>query len=281
LFRHFLSLCLLTSAIAAAQPDATEQARILQLMRQYAANYKTPDVAFDMVLTHFRAPLGSENWKQTFASETKWISYGGHSYSCCWERKRGKWVTAIPRAGVRQYWKESWYIPGAGAFPWDGSKAAITWNRWDTARNHRVAVFDYCVSNEDSNYIAFPKSVRIPHSPEGIPWSGPVTDITYSFRIPYCGEIWVDPESGGVWRLSDTVAAFPARLSTRKTSGVVEYDSVTLGSAAYLLPVKNTVIMDARTERLRPEYVYRNYRKFEADSSITFFSADSTIKYPH
>jgi hypothetical protein len=121
---------------------------------------------------------------------------------------------------------------------------------------------------------------KVPHSPEGIPYSGPVTDIRYAENIPYCGEVWIDPDTGGVWRLSDVVE-YPARFKTRKSSGVMEYDSVTLGAATYLLPVKNTVIMDARTERSRPEYVYRNYRKFEADSSITFFSADSTIKYPH
>jgi hypothetical protein len=267
--------------VAAAQPDAAEQAQILKQMRQYAAAYKLPDVAFDQILTHFRAPLGSENWKQEWVRETKWIAHGGHFYGCCWGRKKGKWVIALPRTGARQYWKESWYIPGNGVFPWDGAKAAITWNRWDTARNHRLAVFDYCVSKEDSHYLAtgFPKMARVPHSPEGIPFSGPVTDIPYSVNVPYSGEIWVDPESGGVWRLTDVATEFPARLKGRRASSATEYDSVTLGAATYLLPVAHTVVLDTVTERLRPEYAYRNYRKFEADSSITFFTADSTIKY--
>jgi hypothetical protein len=272
------------SGLAAAQPDAAEQARILKLLRQYAAAYTLPDVAFDQILTHFRAPVASEYWKQTFTSETKWIAHGGHVYGCCWERHKGKWViAAVPRAGGRQYWKEAWYIPGDRVFPWDETKAAISWNRWDTAPNHRVAVFDYCVAKEDSHSIAtgFPKMARIPHSSEGIPYSGPVTDIPYSVDVSYCGEIWVDPETGGVWRLSSVVAEYSARFKTRRMSSVTEYDSVMLGAATYLLPVAHTVVMDTRTERLRPEWVYRNYRKFEADSSITFFTADSTIKYPH
>jgi hypothetical protein len=56
---------------------------------------------------------------------------------------------------------------------------------------------------------------------------------------------------------------------------------VTLGTTQYMLNVMTVDVTENSADTNRYESVFRNYRKFEADSSITFFGADSAITYRH
>jgi hypothetical protein len=283
-------LCLLVfSGTSVAQDDAppgsAEQERILTLMRQYAAKYqKTPDVAFDQTLTSFRGRIGSDAWQEEWKNDQSRIAHDGRVYLCCLSRKKGKWrVDTNPiAAGGRQYWTEAWSLPGHTVFPWDGSKATVVWDRWDTRRDHRLAVFNYSVSQRDSHYLVttFPNAAKIPHSGD-VPYSGPVTEIHDSANAPYSGSVWVDPATGSIWRCSDIVKETPARFRTRYASNVEDFDQFTIGTTEYLLLVARVEVVRTKVEMLRGEWAYRNYHKFDADSSITFFGTDSSITYRH
>ena len=289
-WKPLLPLCLLVfSGTTVAQDDAppgsAEQERILTLMRQYAAKYqKTPDVAFDQTLTSFRGRIGSDAWQEEWKNDQSRIAHDGRVYLCCLSRKKGKWrVDTNPiAAGGRQYWTEAWSLPGHTVFPWDGSEATVVWDRWDTRRDHRLAVFNYSVSQRDSHYLVttFPNAAKIPHSGD-VPYSGPVTEIHDSANAPYSGSVWVDPVTGSIWRCSDIATEIPARFGTRYASNVENFDQFTIGTTEYLLLVARVEVVRTKVEMLRSEWAFRNYHKFEADSAITFFGADSSITYRH
>ena len=92
---------------------------------------------------------------------------------------------------------------GFGVFPWDGSLATVAFGHWDVLRGHRVAVLHYSVAKEDSHWIVteFPVKARVPYSPEGIPYSGPVQVVRGSTTLAYAGTLCVDPQTGGIWRV--------------------------------------------------------------------------------
>jgi hypothetical protein len=257
-----------------ALPDAPERDRILKLMREYAASYHLPDVMYDQMLTLSRRPSGSETWRTVWMNESRRIAHDGREYLCC---RLGKHNKPAPNQ-----WVQSWYVPGSDTFPWDGSKASLVWNRWDVVRGHRVAVFDYSVTQQDSHFIMpyFRDKAVIPRL-DGAPYSGPVTDLRNSAVLPYAGSMWVDPSTGAIWRLSMQIGEFPARFKIKHSSAVTDFDLVTLGTTQYLLKVADVEVLPYSADTDRCERLYSNYRKFEADSSVTFFGVDSTINYRH
>jgi hypothetical protein len=245
-----------TMAQTDVPPGAAEQERILTLMRQYFASYRQPDVAWDQTITGFQGRAGSGKWHKEFTLySTRIAKYDeGREY---W-RPAGGNGKPLPHA--------KWHatmLNHAGFKPLEETRAAFVWDRWDTVRGHRVAVFDYKVSQRDSGWVY---------------WKVSGTD---SAIVPYSGYICVDPATGAIWRFSDVVTEIPARFPDRYVSGVEDYDQVTIGATQYLVRMTRTVTMIQRGEggAVRDEWVYRNYQKFDAASSITFFGVDSTITF--
>jgi hypothetical protein len=261
--RFTVALCLLAfGSEAAAQddppPSQSDQERILALMRQYVASYKVPDVAFEQAITFF----GSSG-PGTLSSQR--IHHDGHTYFCCRTGKNGKQIPGE--------WREPFTPHYSTLFPWGRDHATTVWNRWETLQLHRLAVFDYQVKKEDSTALTCEKPVW-----SGGPFSGHVT-CRYSEKIPYHGAVWVDPETGAIWRNTDTQDEFPARDKIRYNASIEEYDEIVIGTTPYMLVVRIETTTRTKIDAERNETVFRNYRKFEADSNITFFGADSSIKF--
>jgi hypothetical protein len=253
-----LALCLLafravTTAQTDAPPDTAEQERILTLMRQYAASYRMPDVAYDYTTTSFDSPAGSNKWHQRSAGDSSRLVHDGREYWCV-TGKNGK-----PSKLAK--WKEVGIYP-TGLFEALASRATLVWDRWDTLRARRFAVFNYSVGQQDSKWILPERGIA-------------------SARVPYSGSVHVDPVTGAIWRVSEVVNEIPARFKTRHISGVRDYDQVAMGTTQYLLLMTHSVIIRPNLWDVdeRDDWVYRNYHKFDADSSITFFGADSSITY--
>ena len=78
------------------------------------------------------------------------------------------------------------------------------------------------------------------------------------------------PATGAVWRISDTAAEIPPQLLTREISTTIDYDEIPIGDRTYLLPVQATVSVLLQTKKIRNEMEFQDYRKFAADSAVTF-----------
>lgn len=245
-----------------APPDAAEQEQILTLMRRYATSYRMPDVAYEQTIVSSEGRVGSNKWHTVGGSNSNRLAHDGREYWCCASISVGGRTRKPP---AHPKWKN------AGLFSFSqfealATKATIVWDHWETLRAHRLAVFNYSVSLKDSEW-GLDRAVK-----RGSDW----TLIKSGVYAPYSGSVYVDPATGAVWRITQVITEIPAPV--KFISGVADYDEVMIGTRQYLLPVTSSTIIRRDTDR-RDEWFFRNYHKFDADSSITFFGADSSITF--
>ena len=77
----------------------------------------------------------------------------------------------------------------------------------------------------------------------------------------------------------------PSSFPLREASTVLDYDFVKIGDRTYLLPLRAEVRMRSEHYLTRNDVEFRQYRKYSADSSITFdtpepISEDQTKEQP-
>ena len=88
----------------------------------------------------------------------------------------------------------------------------------------------------------------------------------------YSGSVWIDKESKNVLRIEEQTGPMPADFPFDKAETVVEYNFVRLDAKSYLLPVHSEILTCQRgsSSCTKNEINFQNYRKFTADSTITF-----------
>jgi VWFA-related protein len=100
------------------------------------------------------------------------------------------------------------------------------WTRWETIRGKRVAVFRYSVDRRNSDYTVG-WCCRSGHSRQTVPG--------------YSGELFVDPMSGSVARVT-MQAALSLSFPTQRLDTMVEYGPVNIGGETYICPVRSVII---------------------------------------
>lgn len=89
----------------------------------------------------------------------------------------------------------------------------------------------------------------------------------------YTGSIWVDKQSARVMRIEQQARSMPLLFPFDTTESATEYDFIRLATPeAFLLPVDAEVLSCVRGSSVcaRNRIEFRNYRKFGAESSVTF-----------
>jgi len=134
------------------------------------------------------------------------------------------------------------------------SQAEFHWESWKTIRQRPAAVLSYRVEKAHSSYA-------LNFDPGG-----------YMHRqvVGYHGAIEVDLETGGVMRLVYEADAIPKDFPMQFASTAVDYGFVEVAGRQYLLPVRSEIETNADGFRSRNISEFKDYRKFSADSSITF-----------
>ena len=87
------------------------------------------------------------------------------------------------------------------------------------------------------------------------------------------GSVWIDKETSRVLRIEQSGKGMPALFPFDTIETTVDYDFIRLGtSGPYLLPVESEVLSCQRGTSIcsRNKIEFRNYRKFGAESNITF-----------
>jgi hypothetical protein len=98
-----------------------------------------------------------------------------------------------------------------------------------------------------------------------------------SFRPAYGGAIWIDKATSRVLRIEMSARSVPREFPLDQIESTVDYDFVQIGDRKFLLPTHSESLSCTRgtTECTRNVIEFRNYRKFGADSNITF---EDTVK---
>jgi len=242
----------LVGAHAQPAPTPAEQDKLLESMHRYAAQYVSslPNFLCVQVTRQLEAGLKSNRWHKGDTLVSKL------SYNRGREQRTLDLVNGKPADPARHHWRTPLVTEGEFGILLSrvlgpDSEAWFTWSRWETLRSHSLAVFDYSVDKQ--------------HSTLSLSLSGLAKAI-----VPYHGSVFADPATGAVWRITDTATEIPASLLTREIGTTIDYDQIEIGGKSYLLPIEAVVSLLLETKKVRNEMEFQDYRKFEADTSITF-----------
>lgn len=98
----------------------------------------------------------------------------------------------------------------------------------------------------------------------------------HAFSPGYTGAIWIDKQTSRVLRIELQAQNMPRDFPLDQVESAVDYDFVLIGDGKYLLPTHSEALSCARASTrtvsgcTRNVIEFRNYKKFSADTSITF-----------
>jgi hypothetical protein len=247
----FLALPLASTAFE-APPDPAEQDRLLAAMHDYADHYisSLPNFICTQVTRQLEAGKKSDRWHKGDTLTTTLMFNRGR------EQRKLVLVNGKPVEEGPKRWHTPLITEGEFAILLSRvlgaeSQAYFTWGRWETLREKRLAVFDYSVDKQHSTLTLS------------------LSDLAKA-TVAYNGSVWADPATGAVWRITDTALDIPPALLTRAISTAIDYGEVVIGEKKYLLPIEATAALLLETKKVRNEMEFQGYRKFEADTVITF-----------
>jgi hypothetical protein len=231
-------------------PSAEEQKRIIESAREYALGYskRLPDFICTQVTRRYVDPSGLEFWRNADTITTrlsffeqkedyKVITINGRMVDVPYQRLDGATSSGEFGTMMRELFEEQ-------------TQARFEWQRWGTLRGKRNHVYSYYVAQPNSKWTV----------------SYQRTDIT---TPGYRGMIYIDRDSLEVTRITldaDLPPSFPIQMATT----ILDYDSTDISGAKFMLPLRAEVRMRSGKDLVKNEVEFRLYRKFGADTSITF-----------
>ncbi len=92
------------------------------------------------------------------------------------------------------------------------------------------------------------------------------------YKPAFKGRVWIDKETNRVLRIEQRALALPHDFAYDTATSNIDYGFVPIDGKSYLLPIRseNTACFTATSNCSRNVIEFRNYRKFGADSVITF-----------
>ncbi len=134
--------------------------------------------------------------------------------------------------------------------------------RSSTIVNRSSYRFDFSVEQENSHWFIHASS--------------------QSYQPAYTGAIWIDKETSRVLRIEMTAKNMPSSFPLDQVESATDYDFVMISDGKFLLPVHSEALSCTRGTSLcsKNSIDFRNYRKFGADTAITFDTDDAPKKKP-
>jgi len=222
-------------------------------MRTYAAGYidRLPNFICVQTTTHSTAGTKGDRWRKKETQAVQLVFAGGKEKRTI-QAVNGKPVSNGRWRGTRnELTTEGEFGILLANILGPDSSAEISWGGFDSVRGHDAAMVKYSVDKEHS-------TLRLSR------------DYLASAYVAYYGEVFADPATGAVLRITKELSDIPPELETENSQTVIDYGKVAIGGIEYLLPSSAYIEMRIRSGRLRNEMSFDGYRKFEANSTITF-----------
>lgn len=235
--------------------DAVSQDQLLSTARQYASRYMAslPSFVCTQITDQFEAGKKAKYWHKGDRLTEQLVWDQGR------EQRTLQLVNNRP-VSQQSFWRSPLVSQGEFGNLLDSvlgtsSPASFAWRGRETVQDKRVGVFEYQVDHE--------------HSPLRLNLG------SIQAAIAFHGLIYLDETSGAIWRITDEAADLPPQLQTKSVWRSVDYGELFIGADRYVLPVRATVLLDTGQSKLKNELRFEGYRKFGADSHITFASDDT------
>jgi hypothetical protein len=237
-------------AVKTNAPSNEEQGRIIDAVREYALNYsdQLPDFICAEVTTQYAGPKSGGLSK-----------VGEVSSHLTYFQKRETYQPYLVNGSISQASYEK--IPGArsvgdfgsmllGIFA-PSSQAVFEWDRWDRSGDTQVMVFSYKIARENSNWEL-------------------VADGGQSMVTAYHGSVMIDPKSRVVLQISTIADGIPPGFPIQAAEDTLAYAPRDISGHQFLLPQAVQIRMSGADGQSRLEKRFANYKKYSADSAISF-----------
>jgi hypothetical protein len=249
--------------VGAPEPSAAEQTAMLDRMRDYASQYigTLPDFLCRQTTAQYEAgKKAGARWHRGDVLTVRLVFREGK------EQRQLQLVNNKPLDRTSRGWRTPLVSEGefgslvANVFD-PVTDAQFTWRGWENIETKRVAVFNFAVDRDHSRL------------------SLSLSDLAKAI-VPYGGTVAADAESGAIWRIVSGTDQIPKAVRTRRIQTTISYAPVTIGAKSYLLPSQAEVYMLTDNDQVRNVLAFDDYRKFEAESTITFGSPDTPSPQP-
>ncbi len=245
-----------------AIPSEAQQQQMLSRVRGYVQQYvaNLPNFICDLVTRQFHADEKGKHWHKGDTLISKLTFNAGR------DERTLEMVNNKPLAAQHRHLFQPLITEGEFGTLMEGvfapaTEAEFSWAGWQMLRGRRVAVFNYAIDQQHSNTNLS------------------LDDVKKDY-LPYHGSIYADADSGAILRITSILTDFPDELLTNSMSTVVDYEPISIGGQSYLLPAAAVASDGTPTRSDRNELEFRNYRKFETNSRITFASDDERTTGP-
>jgi hypothetical protein len=132
------------------------------------------------------------------------------------------------------------------------TETEFAWQNWFTLRGRRMHVYSYRVTVSKSNY-----HIKVP-------------ERKLNLVTGYHGLIFIDALRHMVHRITLHPDGIPPSFPIQDVSLALDYEYNRIGDADYLLPLQFELRSREGSLLVKNDVDYDNYRKFTADSNITF-----------
>ena len=241
------------SQIHAAQP-APPPDGLLEKARRAALNYAAslPDFLCTEVIHRYEDPRGANRWSNLdvltvrlsyyqHAEDYKLTAIDGNPTTLDYMKTGGP--TTKGEFGALLYLL---FHPQSGAM--------FHWKGWTNYHKRRAAVFTYKIDQAHSSYrVSF----------------GTTVDGPNSILAPYHGEVYVEPETGGILHATQ-LAELPLNFPIRQSDTTVDYAYAAVGGRQYLLPARAEITLASGRYKGRNEVQFQKYQRFNTESTIDF-----------
>jgi len=239
---------------AEPKPSEEEQARLLEQIRGTALNYtrSLPDFICTQVVKRYVDRYGRDRWTPIDTLTVK-LSY--------FDQKEDYQLLTIDNKPTSLDYMNSGGSTSRGEFGtilnvlFDPKSAGeFNWKNWTRLRKRRAAVYTYRVDRVHSSYVV---SIQLDEANLAKTVAG------------FHGEFVADRDTNMLLHLTFE-AELPASFPARQAVTSLDYDFAEVGGRQYLLPLQAEVEMRSTRLHTRNSVTFHDYRKFEADATITF-----------
>jgi hypothetical protein len=252
--RAGFSFVLLAALACAQQPSAQETAAAVELSRKVALEYgkSLPDFMCTQLVRRYQDMTHRSLWRAVDLLTIR-LSYYEHN-----EDHKLVLVDGKPTEQTYSALQGTITVGEFGATLLQifdpASAAAFKWEKWTHSHKRPAAVYAYQVDLANSKYGL---NFRLP-------------DKQYHTMVGFHGVVEVDRESGEVLHLTYVADRIPKDFPIRASETSVDYDLAEIGGKEFLLPAVSETELKSLDIWTRKKAEFRDYRKFSAESTVTF-----------
>ncbi len=233
-------------------PSSEEQSAIVDSVRQYALEYtgKLPDfVCWERMTTYAAPPRQDASWSHVSDIDSK-LTYFQQKEKYEPKMKDGKLTSEEYDKLKTSRSVGDFGTMLRGIFD-PSSQTHFEWRGWATWDEHPAMTFNYRVAQDRSNYSITVENNR-------------------SIMPGYSGYFVIDPKTHVIWKLTLVADNLPRDFPVQTAEATLLYHYTDLSGHQFLLPSDYQAIMIGPEGRDKIEKRFITYRKYSADSEISF-----------